>query len=69
MFYVKYTTNVLLPYNSFHGNVLLCKLTFSPLVFVHFFSQKHEFGYKINLVEGEEENVKVTTKKDLNYLF
>ena len=28
-----------------------------------------KFGYKINLVEGEEENVKVTTKKDLNYLF
>ena len=26
------------------------------------------FGFKINLVEGEEENIKVTTKKDLSYI-
>ena len=24
-------------------------------------------GLDINLVEGEEENIKITTKKDLNY--
>jgi len=26
------------------------------------------FGFKINLVEGEDENIKVTTKKDLGYI-